>query len=110
RVAHEIHIAAGEQDADALAGQVDLLRESGGGGEATGRLDDDLHPASEEAHRIDQLIVSGRDDIGDVLSDDRERVVAETQRLRAIGDGPWRRDGHQLTRAEAPLAVVPRLG
>ena len=73
------------------------------------RIDDLLHPLGEEAHRLDQFIIAGGHDIAHVLADDRECVVPEPQRLRAVRDRLRRLDRHQLARAEAALAVVARL-
>src|SRR5690348_3514433 len=52
-VAHEIDIAAADQNPDALAWLMKSFRERGSGAQAAGRLHDDLHALGEELHGVD---------------------------------------------------------
>jgi len=105
----EVDVAAGDDDADALAAHVDLAGQHRGGGEAAGRLDQHLHPAGEEAHGVDQLVVGDGVDVVDQPLHHREGQLADIAALGAIGDGLRRLDADDAAAAQALLGVVAGL-
>ena len=79
-----------------------------GKSEATGRLDHQLHAFGKEAHRLDQLLVGGGDDVVHLAADDLERQLADVRRLRAVGNGFRHLDVHDLAAPQRLLRVVAR--
>ena len=78
-----------------------------GGGKAACRLDDNLHPFGEEAHRLDKLRVRHAVTMSATsAADDRECQHADMRRRRAVGERARRRDAHDLAVTQRLLRVV----
>ena len=116
RVPCQVHIAAADDDAHALAlqqlGVVILARERLGArkGEGARGLDDDLHALGKKTHGFYQLLVADGDDVFRMVANDGEGELAQRLGLRAVGNGLGVTDAHDMSGAQRLLCVVGGFG
>ncbi len=101
----EVQISAGEDDADTLSFDGEFFVDGDGGGDGSGRLDDEFEAFPESAHGGENFFLGDESDFVDVLAENRKCERAESG-AKAVGDGFGFCGGFDFAGGEGAVSVV----
>ncbi len=101
----EVEISAGENDADALPFDWEFFVDGNGGGNGSGRFDDEFEAFPQSAHGGENFFLGDESDFVNVLAEDRKCKGAESG-AKAVGDCLCLGRGLDFARGEGAVSIV----